>query len=104
MTFFVNVERRHGRSTFAEATVKIKVGDEIFHTAGEGCGPVNALDMAMRKALVGNYPYINEIHLMDYKVRILDGSLGTEAITRVLIDTQNELPSVEHRGRQPQHH
>ena len=87
--FFVNVERRHQRKTFAEATVKIRVGDEVFHTAGEGCGPVNALDMAMRKALVGIYPIINEFHLMDYKVRILDGSLGTEAITRVLIDTQN---------------
>jgi len=87
--FFVNVERRNQRRTFAEATVKIRVGDEVFHTAGEGCGPVNALDMAMRKALVGTYPIINEFHLMDYKVRILDGSLGTEAITRVLIDTQN---------------
>ena len=69
--FFVNVERRQKRSTFAEATVKIRVGDEIFHTAGEGCGPVNALDMAMRKALVGIYPVINTFHLMDYKVRIL---------------------------------
>ena len=87
--FFVNVERRHERNTFAEATVKIRVGDEVFHTAGEGCGPVNALDMAMRKALVGIYPGINEFHLKDYKVRILDGSLGTEAVTRVLIDTQN---------------
>jgi 2-isopropylmalate synthase len=87
--FFVNVERRQNRSTFAEATVKIRVGNEVFHTAGEGCGPVNALDMAMRKALAGTYPLINTFHLMDYKVRILDGSLGTEAITRVLIDTQN---------------
>ena len=87
--FFVNVERRQERDTFAEATVKIRIGSEVFHTAGEGCGPVNALDLAMRKALVGNYPYINEFHLKDYKVRILDGALGTEAVTRVLIDTQN---------------
>ena len=87
--FFVNIESRQKLGIFAEATVKVRVGDEIFHTAGEGCGPVNALDMAMRKALVGNYPVINSFHLMDYKVRILDGSLGTEAVTRVLIDTQN---------------
>ena len=87
--FFVNVERRQQRGIFAEATVKIRVGDEVFHTAGEGCGPVNALDMALRKALVSNYPVINSFHLMDYKVRILDGTLGTEAVTRVLIDTQN---------------
>jgi 2-isopropylmalate synthase len=99
--FFVNVERRHGRKTFAEATVKIKVGDEIFHTAGEGVGPVNALDMAMRKALVGNFPYINEFHLMDYKVRILDGSLGTEAVTRVLIDTQNGFHNWSTVGASP---
>jgi 2-isopropylmalate synthase len=87
--FFVNVERREMRGTFAEATVKVRVGDEVFHTAGEGCGPVHALDIALRKALLANYPVISQFHLMDYKVRILDGNLGTQAITRVLIDTQN---------------
>ena len=87
--FFVNVEHRDGRGTFAEATVKVKVDGEILHTAAEGNGPVNALDIALRKALQPIYPELETFHLADYKVRILDGENGTEAITRVLIDTQN---------------
>jgi len=87
--FFVNVEHRDGRGTFAEATVKVKVQGELFHTAAEGNGPVNALDIALRKALAGYYPQIQKFHLSDYKVRILDSDHGTEAITRVLIDTRN---------------
>jgi 2-isopropylmalate synthase len=87
--FSVNVEHRQGRGIFAEATVKVKVNKEIFHTAAEGNGPVNALDAALRKALLPMYPTIDQFHLADYKVRILDGENGTAAITRVLIDTQN---------------
>jgi 2-isopropylmalate synthase len=87
--FLVNVEHRQGRGIFAEAMVKVKVGDEVLHTAAEGNGPVNALDIALRKALLGHYPEIATFHLADYKVRILDGQDGTEAITRVLIDTRN---------------
>jgi 2-isopropylmalate synthase len=87
--FFVNVEHRDGRGTFAEATVKVKVNGEVLHTAAEGNGPVNALDIALRKALVPYYPELASFHLADYKVRILDGENGTQAITRVLIDTQN---------------
>jgi 2-isopropylmalate synthase len=87
--FFVNVEHRDGRGTFAEATVKVKVNGEVLHTAAEGNGPVNALDIALRKALVPYYPELASFHLADYKVRILDGENGTKAITRVLIDTQN---------------
>ena len=87
--FFVNVEHRDGRGTFAEATVKVRVNGEILHTAAEGNGPVNALDIALRKALQPIYPELEFFHLADYKVRILDGENGTEAITRVLIDTQN---------------
>jgi 2-isopropylmalate synthase len=87
--FFVNVEHRDGRGTFAEATVKVRVNGEILHTAAEGNGPVNALDIALRKALQPIYPVLSAFHLADYKVRILDGENGTEAITRVLIDTQN---------------
>lgn len=87
--FFVNVEHRDGRGTFAEATVKVKVNGAVLHTAAEGNGPVNALDIALRKALVPYYPELASFHLADYKVRILDGENGTEAITRVLIDTQN---------------
>lgn len=87
--FFVNVEHRDKRGTFAEATVKVRVNGEILHTAAEGNGPVNALDIALRKALQPTYPQLSAFHLADYKVRILDGENGTEAITRVLIDTQN---------------
>jgi len=87
--FSVNVEHRQGRGIFAEATVKVKVNEEIFHTAAEGNGPVNALDAALRKALIPVYPTIDQFHLADYKVRILDGENGTAATTRVLIDTQN---------------
>jgi 2-isopropylmalate synthase len=87
--FFVNVEHREGRGVFAEATVKVRVGDELMHTAAEGNGPVSALDLALRKALVDHYPVINQFKLNDYKVRILDSNSGTDATTRVLIDTRN---------------
>ena len=87
--FAVNVEHRLGRGLFAEASVKIRVGGEIMHTVAEGNGPVHALDAAIRKALSPAYTSINQFHLADYKVRILDGEHGTAAITRVLIDTQN---------------
>lgn len=87
--FLVNVEHRSGRGIFAEATVKVRVKGEVLHTAAEGNGPVNALDLALRKALLSHYPIIDQFHLADYKVRILDGNNGTSAITRVLIDTQN---------------
>ena len=87
--FFVNVEHRQGRGIFAEAMVKVRVQGELLHTAAEGNGPVNALDRALRKALLSYYPQIANFHLSDYKVRILDSDHGTEAITRVLIDTRN---------------
>jgi 2-isopropylmalate synthase len=88
--FFVNVEHRDKRGIFAEAMVKVRVQGEVLHTAAEGNGPVNAMDNALRKALVGYYPQIAKFHLSDYKVRILDSDHGTEAITRVLIDTRND--------------
>jgi len=87
--FFVNVEHRDKRGIFAEAMVKVLVQGEVLHTAAEGNGPVNALDIALRKALAGYYPQIANFNLSDYKVRILDSDHGTEAITRVLIDTRN---------------
>jgi 2-isopropylmalate synthase len=88
--FSAIVENREGRGLFAEATVKVRVKEEIFHTAAEGDGPVNALDTALRKALVDYYPEINTFHLEDYKVRILNGDAGTAAATRVLIDTASD--------------
>jgi 2-isopropylmalate synthase len=85
----IQVGKRRGTETFAEAVVKVQVGKQTLHTAAEGNGPVSALDGALRKALAPSYPAVNEIHLADYKVRILDGTEGTEAITRVLIDSQD---------------
>jgi 2-isopropylmalate synthase len=85
----IQAGKRRGTETFAEAVVKVQVGQHTLHTAAEGNGPVSALDGALRKALAPSYPALNEIHLADYKVRILDGTEGTEAITRVLIDSQD---------------
>jgi len=89
MDFFVSVQHRQGRGLFAEAMVKVKIGNEVLHTAAEGNGPVNALDNALRKALLPYYPQVASFNLVDYKVRILDSDSGTRATTRVLIDTQN---------------
>jgi 2-isopropylmalate synthase len=77
---------RHGERGFAEATIKLQVGERTVHTAAEGAGPVHALDAALRKALAPTWPRAAELELCDYKVRILDGSAGTRATTRVLID------------------
>ncbi|MBC8100042.1 MAG: citramalate synthase [Armatimonadetes bacterium] len=87
--FTVIVEDRQGRGQLSQAMVKIDLEGDIIHTAAEGNGPVNALDMALRKALLPRYPYLRDFQLADYKVRILDGVNGTAALTRVLIDTQN---------------
>jgi 2-isopropylmalate synthase len=82
----VVVEQRGGQPMLAEATVKLRVAGEIFHTAAEGNGPVNALDQAMRKALLPAYPELASVHLVDYKVRILDEQSATAATTRVLLE------------------
>ncbi len=71
----------------AEATVKVRIGEQVMHTAADGNGPVNALDAAVRKALLPFFPILANVRLVDYKVRILDGDTGTAATTRVLIDT-----------------
>jgi 2-isopropylmalate synthase len=89
LDFQAGVGRRRGGGMFAEATVKVQIGDEVVHTAGEGNGPVSALDSALRKALLPSFPQVADIHLSDYKVRILDGHSGTGATTRVLIDSQS---------------
>ncbi|SEE32822.1 citramalate synthase [Ruania alba] len=70
----------------AEATVKIHAGNQRVVSTGEGNGPVNALDHALRQALATAYPQIEDIELIDYKVRLLDSAHGTDAITRVLIE------------------
>ena len=89
LDYFVITERRHGRGLLAEATVKVRVGDEVKFTAAEGNGPVNALATALQNALVDAYPVLRTLHLTDYKVRILAGTAGTAANTRVLIDFQS---------------
>ncbi len=73
----------------AEAMVKVRVGDEVMHTVAEGDGPVNALDQALRKALLQSYPSLAEVKLVDYKVRILEESTGTESQVRVLIESSD---------------
>ena len=87
--FMVMVQRRRGRGLNAEATVKVRVGPKIMHTVAEGNGPVNALDAALRKALIDVYPQLSAVTLSDYKVRILDGDNATAATTRVLIDSKD---------------
>ena len=88
--FTVLVEQRDGQDLRAEATVKVEVDGEVLHTAADGNGPVNALDAALRKALRAFYPQLDGVHLVDYKVRILDGDAATAAKTRVVIDSAAE--------------
>ncbi len=73
--------------TISEATVKLSVGDEMAMAVAEGNGPVNALDAALRKVLTPRYPHLEDLHLVDYKVRILTPSAGTRAVTRVMIES-----------------
>ena len=89
--------RREGTSSVCRATVKVLVKGKEAHTVAEGDGPVNALDSALRAALVRFFPQVKKVLLTDYKVRILDSSSGTEAKTRVLIestDGKNEWGTV----------
>ncbi len=93
--FMVIVEKRrrapakqHLKETLAETMVKVRVGSELMHTVGEGDGPVNALDGALRKALLQSCPGLAVIKLVDYKVRVLEESTGTESQIRVLIESR----------------
>jgi 2-isopropylmalate synthase len=86
-SYRVTVEHREDGSVVSEATVKLWVGGERVIATAEGNGPVNALDEALRSALIQYYPRLSEFELADYKVRILEGSHGTGAITRVLLET-----------------
>lgn len=82
-----DIKTSESSPTNSEATVKVKVGDEIIHTVSEGDGPVHALDLALRRALRPFYTKIREFKLSDYKVRILDSADGTNAKTRVHIES-----------------
>jgi len=78
-----------GSQLLAEATIKVRVDNKIIHTASEGNGPVNALDHALRKALLEFYPGLTKVDLIDYKVRILEGNRGTGSLVRVFIESSN---------------
>jgi 2-isopropylmalate synthase len=85
----VTTEVKDNLPGYTQSVIKISVGDQVVLTAAEGNGPVNALDNALRKALDRFYPRIRDMHLKDYKVRVLDEKDGTGAQVRVLIETSN---------------
>jgi 2-isopropylmalate synthase len=82
----VNIEAGQDGRALTEATVKVRVGDQLMHTVSEGDGPVNALDGALRKALQPFYPRLAEMHLADYKVRVVNARAETAARVRVVIE------------------
>ncbi len=88
-SFRVIIEKREGDGLVSEATIKLRIRGRQEHTTAEGSGPVNALDNALRKALEKFYPGLSEMHLSDFKVRILDPEEGTKAKTRVFIESRD---------------
>jgi 2-isopropylmalate synthase len=88
--YHVQVEKRAAGDIVTEATVKLKVGDKTEHVVGEGDGPVNALDGALRKSLENFYPCIRDVHLIDYKVRVVNARAGTAARVRVIIQSMDK--------------
>jgi 2-isopropylmalate synthase len=88
--YHVTVEKRRAGEIVTEATVKLKVGDAVEHVVGEGDGPVNALDAALRRSLERFYPNIREMHLIDYKVRVVNAYAGTAARVRVVIESRDK--------------
>ncbi len=83
----IDEKKKEEEQPYSEATIKLEVGGVVEHTAAEGCGPVNALDKALRKALERFYPSIKEVQLLDFKVRVLAGGQGTAARVRVLVES-----------------
>jgi len=88
--YHVDVETSGGGNTTTEATVKLRIGDEVRHEVAEGDGPVNALDAALRKALNGHFPSLRGVHLVDYKVRVINSDAGTAAAVRVVIESHDD--------------
>ena len=85
----MNIEARENGTPVTEATVRLKVAGQVEHTASEGDGPVNAIDGALRKALVRFYPRLGEMQLVDYKVRVVNARAGTAARVRVVIESRD---------------
>ena len=100
----VITEKRADGGVETEATIKLRVRGERVVQTGEGNGPVNALDTALRAALTGHYPELGRLELANYKVRILNPHSGTGAVTRVILDTVGRPPRVGHRRRLAEHH
>src|ERR1043166_6404702 len=92
-SYHVSMRAVTGKSSVCEATVKVVVGDKHAHTVADGDGPVNALDGALRSALLTFYPDLASVRLTDYKVRIVNSSSGTAAVTRVLIESSDGTSS-----------
>jgi 2-isopropylmalate synthase len=90
LAYRVNVETGPKGEPITEATVKVRVGDQTMHTVREGDGPVNALDGALRKALSPPYPRLAEMHLADYKVRVVNARAETAARVRVVIEWRDQ--------------
>jgi len=90
LNYHVNVATDHDNHTVTEATVKLRIGDQTRHVVAEGDGPVNALDAALRKALNGHFPSLNQMHLVDYKVRVINSEAATAAAVRVVIESRDE--------------
>ncbi len=90
LDFTIIIEKRGDNDIASQAMVKVRVGDQMMHTAADGDGPVNALDQAIRKALLPHYPELAEVRLVDYKVRIIDEHRGTAATPRVLIESARD--------------
>jgi len=90
LKYYVTTERRTSGEMVNEATVKLKVGNKVQHVVGEGDGPVNALDAALRKGLENIYPAIKDVHLIDYKVRVVNARAGTAARVRVIIESRDK--------------
>jgi 2-isopropylmalate synthase len=90
LSYHVNVETNADGQLRTEATIKLRVGDQVRHEVAEGDGPVNALDAAMRKALNGTFPNLAKLHLVDYKVRVINFEAATAAGVRVVIESQDE--------------
>jgi 2-isopropylmalate synthase len=86
----VNVETAGQCEPLTEATIKLRVDGDVQHVVAEGDGPVNALDTALRKALLPAYPNLAKMHLVDYKVRVINSTEGTAARVRVVIESADE--------------
>lgn len=90
LSYRVNIEHAGQANPVTEATVKVRVGDSLQHTVSEGDGPVNALDGALRKALLPVYPNLAQMSLVDYKVRVVNSKEGTAARVRVVIESRDQ--------------